>query len=375
MPGSTVARVGRRVEKARVALAGLGKVSAPHLEAYRALPEVDLVGGCDPSPAARAHAEDRHGLRTYASVDDLLGSESVDLLCVLTPTATHRGVVEAAARHDVAVLCEKPLAATVADGEAIVETCARAGVPLAYGSSYRFLAPVAAARELVRAGAIGEVALIVETLVGGRGRAAHESIGSEHYPYGTPGGTPMGIVDHGIHFIDVAPWLAGRQVVSARGRGNTSGDELGPEYVALELDGGALAQLVCFDGSWSTALPNEGQWLAGDGWDTSGELLPAGSWGRDIVELHVYGSEGALRIAPYAHRLYRSGPHGIEEAPVDGLPAPHHFGVQLRATLDALASGGPLPVPGEVGLTALRTLHSIYSDDRQGVAIGGRDVV
>jgi predicted dehydrogenase len=354
---------------------GLGKVSAPHLEAYRALPEVELAGGADPSPAARAHAEEQHGLRTFASVDELLANESVDLLCVLTPTATHRDAVEAAARHDVPVLCEKPLAATLADGEAIVECCARAGIPLAYGSSYRFLPPVAAAHDLVQGGAVGEVALVVETLVGGRGREAQEQIGPAHYPFGTPGGTPMGIVDHGIHFIDVAPWLAGRQVVAASGRGNTSGGELGAEYVALELDGGAHAHLICFDGSWSTALPNEGQWLAGDGWDTSGTLLRAGSWGRDIVELHVYGSDGALRVAPYAHRLYRSGPDGIAEVPVDGPPAPHHFGLQLRAVLGALAAGEPLPVPGEVGLDALRTLHSIYSDEREAVAIGGRDVV
>lgn len=353
----------RSSNRARVGLAGLGAVSAAHLAAYTAMSDVEVVGAADPSAAARKRASERYGLPCFARVEELLDTAALDLLCVLSPVRTHREVVELAVERQVPILCEKPLAATVDDASAMVEACSRAGVPFAYGSSYRFLGAVQSAREAISCGAIGEVRLVVETLIGGSGRDQQRAIGAEHYPLGEPGGSAMGLVDHGIHFIDVAPWLAGRAVGRTWGRGNVSGGSLEPEFIVLELEGGALASFTCFDGSWSTALQNEGQWLRGAGWDVRGNYLEPGSWGRDLVEIHVYGTTGALRVVPYGHRLYLSAPDGIRELTVDGPAPPHHFGLQLRAVLSALEDGDPPPVSAESGVTALRILHSIYSDD------------
>lgn len=344
-------------------MAGLGAVSAAHLTAYTAMSDVEVVGAADPSAAARKRASEQYGLLSFAGVEELLDTAALDLLCVLSPVRTHREVVELAVERRVPILCEKPLAATVDDASAMIEDCARAGVPFAYGSSYRFLGAVQTAREAISSGAIGEVRLVVEALVGGSGRDQQRAIGDEHYPLGEPGGSAMGLVDHGIHFIDIAPWLAGRAVRRTWGRGNISGGSLEPEFIVLELEGGALASLTCFDGSWSTSLPNEGQWLRGAGWDVGGSYLEPGSWGRDLVELHVYGTAGALRVVPYGHRLYLSGPDGNRELKVDGPAPPHHFGLQLRAVLSAFEDGDPPPVPAESGLAALRLLHSIYSGD------------
>jgi predicted dehydrogenase len=324
--------------------------------------DVEVVAAADPSAAARRRATERYGLVCFADVEELLDATTLDLLCVLSPVRTHREVVELAVEKRVPILCEKPLAATVEDATALVESCASAGVPLAYGSSYRFLGAVQTARDAISSGAIGEVRLVVETLFGGSGRDQQQPIGAEHYPLGEPGGSAMGLVDHGIHFIDVAPWLAGRAVVRTWGRGNLSGAPLEPEFIVLELEGGALASLTCFDGSWSTSLPNEGHWLRGAGWDVAGRYLEPGSWGRDLVELHVYGTTGALRIVPYGHRLYLSGPDGLSELAVDGAAPPQHFALQLRAVLSAVEEGDAPPVPGEIGLTTLRLLHSIYSN-------------
>lgn len=365
----------RLEESSRVGLAGLGRVSTAHLEAYAALQNVVVAGAADPSEAARSRASARYGFPCYERLEELLEREPLDLLCVLSPAAFHRSVVETAAAYGVPILCEKPLAATLEDAAAIVETCARAGVPLAYGASARFIAAATAARELVLAGAIGEPSLVAETMLGGAGRAAQEPLGPEHYPEGTPGGASMGLVDHGVHFVDLAPWLLDQNVVSVVGRGNTSGGSLDPEFIALDLDGGAAAHLLLFDGTWSTSLPNEGQWLAGSGWDLSGTYLPAGAWSRDLVELNVYGDEGALRVVPYGHRLYRFGPSGATEVPLNAPPPPHHFGLQLRAILEALNEGDAPPVPGEVGLEALRTLHSVYETGHETLASGGQHVV
>src|ERR1700754_2155876 len=139
----------------------------------------------------------------------------------------------------------------------MVEPCRAAEVPLAYGSFYRFLGPVAEARRAIADGRVGRVELVVETFVGGRGPAGQQAIGHDHYPAGGPGGTGMGLVDHGIHFFDVVPWLTGSPVVSALGRGNRSGSPLRPEFALLTLASGATAHLLCHDGTWSTSLPGE----------------------------------------------------------------------------------------------------------------------
>jgi UDP-N-acetyl-2-amino-2-deoxyglucuronate dehydrogenase len=330
------------------------------------MPDVEVVGAADPSQVARARAREHHGFPCFANVGQLLEKTELDVLCVLSPVSTHRAVVEAAAGHGVAVLCEKPLALTLEDASAMVERCAQAGVALTYGSSYRYLGSVTTARQLILSGAIGEVSLIVETLLGGSGPGSQQPIGPDHYPLGSPGGSGMGLVDHGIHFIDVAPWLVDRAVAAAFGRGNRSGEPLRPEFMVLELDGGLLAHFLCFDGTWSTTLPNEGQWLDGAGWDVSGTYLSAGLWGRDLVEIHVFGSSGALRIVPYGHKLYRSGPGGMRGIPVEGPSPPHHFGLQLRAVIDALWENRPMPVPGESGVVALRVLLSVYSQEQDG---------
>lgn len=354
------------VQPTRVGIAGLGAVAMTHLAAYTELPYVDVVGGADPAPGARALATERFGFPCYASVDELLATQSLDLLCVLSSVNTHRSLVESAARHRVPVLCEKPLAVSVVDALAMDAACRSAGVSLAYGSSYRFLAPIAEARRVVAEGLIGRVDLVVQTFVGGRGPARQEPIGSEHYPAGGPGGTGLGLFDHGIHFLDYIPWLLDSRIEAVFGRGNRSGSPLRPEFAYLTLANDITAHLLCYDGTWSTKLPNEGTWALGEHWEISTGYSPAGVWARDTVEVHVHGSHGALRVSPYAHRLVLSDASGIRDMPVAGRPSPGHFASQLEAVLGALRRGEPAPVPARAGIEALIALEALYESQRTG---------
>jgi predicted dehydrogenase len=263
------------------------------------------------------------------------------------------------------VLCEKPLAASAADGEAMVAACAAAGVRLGYGSSYRYLGAMTRARALIAQGALGDVALLVETLTGGGGRADQRAIGEDHYPRGGAGGTSMGLVDHGIHMLDCLPWLVDAPVRSIRGRGNRSGEALRPEHAQLELEGGALCQLLYWDGSYDVALPSEGAFSLGGTWDIHGRYAPPGRWQPPGVEIRVFGSQGALRILPYAHHLYLADADGLRAVPVPSPASPLHFAAQLSAFLDAIERGEAPPVGGADGVAALRLLEAIYDDDRE----------
>ncbi|WP_436923576.1 D-xylose 1-dehydrogenase Gfo6 [Halosimplex amylolyticum] len=100
-----------------------------------------------------------HGL-TYEAFADGEAADAYDAVYVCTPNATHLEHVEAAARHGKAVLCEKPMEATVERAESIVEACEDHDVPLMVAYRMHTEPAVRRARELVREGVIGEPQLV-----------------------------------------------------------------------------------------------------------------------------------------------------------------------------------------------------------------------
>lgn len=349
----------------RVAIIGLGGVGRLHLMAYAGAQHVRVVAACDLDPAAAGLCPPGAAFHTDAAT--MLASERPDIVCVLTPPASHAALVELAAAAGAHVLCEKPLAVSLADIARMRSACEGAGVQLAYGASYRFLPAIRRARALIAEGAIGEVVLMREAEIGGRGPAARVVLGPEHYPPGGPGGSPMGLVDHGVHLIDVLPWLAGSPVASAAGRGNVSGEALGPEHLTLTLQSGAVGLLAYDEGVFPTVLPAEGGFSLGGGWGPGG-YVPGGGWNPSPGAIHVHGTRGALRIHHYAHALYLTDGDGVRQVELEGRPAPHHFADQIDAFAMALAEGRAPEAGLDDGERALRVLLAAYSPTSQAEA-------
>ena len=104
----------------RIAIIGLGGVAQAHLQAFDLLPELSIVAVCDVREKIAASIAARYQAQAFTDYHDLVNGCDVDLVMVLTPASTHRDVVEAAASAGHHVFCEKPLAVTAEDGEAIV---------------------------------------------------------------------------------------------------------------------------------------------------------------------------------------------------------------------------------------------------------------
>lgn len=118
-----------------------------------------LVAVADPDPGAR-HAAAAMGLRTYDSTEALLRDPGVQAVYVATPNHLHREAVEAAVAARKAVLCEKPMATTMADAEAMAAAVARAGLPYGTAFDQRHHPAHAAIREAIEAGSIGRVTAV-----------------------------------------------------------------------------------------------------------------------------------------------------------------------------------------------------------------------
>jgi UDP-N-acetyl-2-amino-2-deoxyglucuronate dehydrogenase len=334
--------------------------------AYQAL-GVNIVGVADPRAERRAEIAARYRLVTYECAESLLRAAKPNIVCILTPASTHRQMTELCAAAGAHVLCEKPMAVTIEDAHAMAEACRRAGVEFFYGSSYRYLPAMIEARRLIAAGGIGDVRLLTEQMIGGQGSDRYVAMSAAHYPVGGPGGGGYGLVDHGIHLIDVFPWLCHSRITRISGRGDRTGTAPRPEFAVMTLECGALASLI-YDGStFSTELPGEGaysearQWLDGRGW--TGET---GQWEASPGTLHLYGGSGSLRILPYANKLYMNDRQGSRELQLGGGTTPWHFGAQLTAFFDSIASQTPPPTSADDGLRALEALLAVYASEKSG---------
>ena len=113
----------------RAGLIGCGFISQQHIRAWQATQDAELVALCD---ADRARAEERarqFGIGTiYEDVETMLASEQLDCVDIATRPESHQALASLAASRGVDVLCQKPLASTMAEGREIAGLCARAGV-------------------------------------------------------------------------------------------------------------------------------------------------------------------------------------------------------------------------------------------------------
>lgn len=347
----------------RVGLIGLGNVALAHLEGYRGLDQIEVVAGADPRADRAAMMAGRYGFAPFTDYRTMLAEARLDIVAVLSTVVTHREAVEAAAERGLHVLCEKPIAITLEDADRMIAACRRHGVKFFYGSSYRFLPPVAKARELIRAGVLGDVRLLTETFIGGHGPAGYHDMGTHHYPAGGPGGSGNGLVDHGIHLVDIFPWLIDSDIASVTGRGQRSGATPVAEYLAMEFQNGALGHLVYDDATWSADLPSEGLFSWGPTWDqmAAGEAGErGGQWQQHPGSIRVYGSEGTLRIFHYANLLFLRTKTGITQVPVSGRPMPGQFGAEMASLAASIREDRPVEVPGEAGRRALEAVLGVY---------------
>jgi predicted dehydrogenase len=170
-----------------------------------------LVAVCDASEASRGAAEDA-GARAYATLPELIADPEVEAVYVATPNHVHREAVEALAAAGKAVLCEKPMAAGLADAEAMAEAVSRSGI--FYGTAFdqRHHPGHRVMRAMVREGRLGTLTAIRIVYACWLDRGWTSLKGEDNWridPAKAGGGALMDLAPHGIDLID---FLAGEPI-------------------------------------------------------------------------------------------------------------------------------------------------------------------
>lgn len=151
--------------KIRYGVAGTGMMGVEHLRNIALLPDAEVVAIVDPVATSLGWAREALGSRadaveSFADVATFARTAQVDAIVVATPNHTHRAVLESLFGMDAAILCEKPLATTLADARWIVERAAAHPRAFWTGMEYRFMPPAAAFIEQIHAGRVGTLRML-----------------------------------------------------------------------------------------------------------------------------------------------------------------------------------------------------------------------
>lgn len=316
-----------------------------YVHALQHLPGVELIaadpdGSAAPDDAPRgAELASQLGV-AYVDTYDEAFAWKPDAVVIAAENSRHRGLVERAAAEGVHVLCEKPLATTVADAIAMRAACERAGVILMVAYPVRFAPAVRDAIGALRSGRLGRI-LGVTGINNGtlpQDRAWFTD------PELAGGGA---LVDHVVHCADLLDELLGERAQSVRAVSNGilhAQRDLAVEtggLVTIRYPSGVIATIDC---SWSWPLSSP-------------------TWGG--LTLQIVAEHGTLTVSPFAKGVAGHDAHGETWAPVGAdLDA-----LLLEAFVSAVREGRqPQPDAG-VGIRTVEIVKAAQASAASGGAV------
>ncbi len=354
----------------RLGYIGAGNIAtherAGHLTNLKYVPHAQVVAVSDVAPGRAESVATQFGIpHAYTNYEDLLARDDIDAVTVLTPNYLHAPITIAALRAGKHVLCEKPMALTVADAEAMVNTARETGKKLMIAFNNRFRADAQSLKRFIDDGALGQVYF---ARTGWLRRSGIPGLGSWFTNKELSGGGVL--LDLGPHMLDIALWMMGYpkptrvtaslySMFGPRGRGGSQVYGRPAQTTNFDVDDSALAQ-VHFDNGATLNLEVS--------WASHIEL-------GDDVFLHLWGTEGGARMygpANYRENYVRlfteQSSQLVDLMPVlstPNYPSPSH-GAELAAWVDCLLNDTPVPASAEDGLTIVRLTDAMVRAANEG---------
>jgi len=353
----------------RTAIVGCGKVGQIHARALGpgGLAESELVAVCDESgDRARAFAA-RYGAQPFEDPAAMLAQARVEAVTVCTPHPAHREPAVLAARAGVHVLVEKPMAASLADCDAMIAAAREGNVKLAVISQRRFYEPVMRLKAALDAGKIGTPVLGTVLMLSWRDEAYYRS-DPWRGRWDTEGGGVL--VNQAPHHLDLLRWFMGpiRQISGACANLN---------HPYIEVEDTALAVIRFRSGALGSIL-------------TSLSQRPG-----IYTKLHVHGSNGAsVGVETDTGATFVAGMTGVADPPFNDLwtipgeepllsgfqaedrsrfgavdPTYHYHALQIQDFLRAIQEDREPAVTAADGRAVVEMFAAIYRSHQTGLPV------
>jgi UDP-N-acetylglucosamine 3-dehydrogenase len=301
-----------------------------------------LVAVADPSEEALAKASEELGAPGFADASALLARPEVDAVIIASPGFLHRKLTEQAAALGKHVFVEKPMATYTADCDAMTAAAEKAGIKLMVGQVLRYYPCWWQVLELVRQGEVGQPwGIHITRIGGGWGGWAQPWRNSRELS----GGLLMEVNAHEIDFMC--------QIGGDVTRVYAEADKFGPDdpadypnlyFLTLRFANGAVGSLHT---STVSAIG-----------DLSGKVQ--GSEGT-LIYTSGFGANGEIRYAK------RDGQPQTIKIPEIEVEQPVRK--ELRLFVEAVRSGGDVPIPAAEGRRNVAIAEAAYESARTGLPV------
>ncbi len=325
--------------KTRIAILSFAHL---HAEAYignlRAIVGVEVIGIADEKHERGEHYADLFDTPLYSSYEALL-AEQPDGVLVCSENARHRPLVEMAAEAGAHILCEKPLATSLADAQAMLDACDAAGVILMTAFPMRFSTPLIEVKAMLDGGGLGKVYGCNTTNQGQMPRRHREWFVDK---YLAGGGAVM---DHTVHLADILRWYLENEVVEVYAQTNRI---LYADTVDVET--GGLLMLTFADGTFASI---DCSWSRPLRYPTWGGLALELVGERGLVSVDAFRQTMSTHGRPEKHTAWSFWGSDANQAMVD------EFIAAIRETR-------PPAVTGYDGYKALEVALAAYASVQTG---------
>ncbi|MGB9691274.1 MAG: Gfo/Idh/MocA family protein [Candidatus Sumerlaeaceae bacterium] len=342
----------------RVGIIGCGGIAGQHARGYATCPDVEIVACADISlERAQQFAAEFSVPRAYSDYRTMLAHEKLDAVSVCTPNYAHCEPTVAALEAGVHVLCEKPMAMSVAEAQRMVEAAHRTKRMLTVGHHFRFVPFIRFIKRRIDEGLLGDIYFGRSHALRRRGVPGW----GEFHIRDKSGGGPL--IDIGVHALDCILWLMGSpQPVTVTGKtytmfGNrTSFFSAWGEYKREDFDVEDFAVgFVRFSNGATLSL--------------------AASWAAHIEENEdfsqlVLGDRGGVMLRPFGVgagvRILSSREEALLDVIPSGFPEKHPHIEEIQHWVACLRGEAEILVKPEECLNVQRIIEGVYRSSELG---------
>ena len=338
-----------------IGIIGCGKIAqVRHIPEYAEHPHAKLVGFYDVNLERTRELAQRHSAVAYESVEDLLANPEIQAVSICAANFAHAELTIAALRAGKHVLCEKPMAITLEECEAMVEEASKAGKYLMIGHNQRLAKAHATAKELIDSDMIGQIVTFRTTFGHGGPETWSVDPGKNTWFFDKNKAAMGAMADLGIHKTDLVQFLTGQRVVRTTAHVTTldkrdgSGNLIGVDDNAIciyEMSGGTVGTMTA---SWTYYGPEDNSTV-------------------------LYGTKGIMRIYDDpAHSIVVNFPDGTTKYfDVDAIQTNDNqtkSGV-IDLWMEALVQNKEPEISGEGALAAMRAVFASLRSSETGCAV------
>ena len=339
----------------KIGIIGCGKIAqVRHIPEYAANPHVEIAGFYDLNRERAEELAKKYGAAAYASYEELLADGEIDAVSVCAANNAHAEISIAALKAGKHVLCEKPMAVTLEECEAMVAAAKEAGTYLMIGQNQRLAKAHVKAKELIAEGAIGKV-LTFRTIFGHGGPETWSVDPGKNVWFFDKSKAAMGaMADLGIHKTDLIQYMLGEKIVETQAvlttldKQDASGELIGVDDNAVciyKMESGAIGTMTA---SWTY-------------------------YGAEDNTTVIYGTKGIMR-------LYDDPKYSVKVIYADGTETDYQID-QIQTNDNQTSSGvidlfvkslvedTPPEISGESVLHAMRAVFASIRSSEEGRAV------